>query len=334
MNKPQKILLVIGILALIVPASLWYGANNGLLPVAASGEAELYDRLFNQLLTIATGLFLLIQGLIIFSAIRFRHRPGDNGDGPHIADNTTLELAWTAVPTMIVLWIGITSFDVYNVMHYQETGSSADIAHAGHNHGGMNMAEANAATLDAPLVAPGEVSADSQDMAETDADEVVVEVAGMQYAWIFTYPGTDIVSGELHLPVGRKARINLTANDVIHAFWVPQLRMKQDAVPGQATHMEFKPNQVGEYPIVCAELCGAYHGGMRAQMFVQTPEDYAAWLIESQETASSDLAMDKALAIAPNQRAVIAPQEILNLENSLKNSTTKQAPQIAAYLQP
>jgi cytochrome c oxidase subunit II len=299
MNKSQKILAITGIAVVIVAFSIWYGSHNGLLPATASGEAELYDRLFNQLIAIATGSFLLIQGLIIYSMFKFRQRPGDNADGPHIADNAVLELAWTAVPTMVVLWVGITSFDVYNVMHYQE-GDSAMMAMAGHNHVMPHkmpqipslIPAANAATLDDgnPTINPKE----GNTPAPADPNETVVEVVGMRYAWIFTYPGTEVVSAELHLPVGRKVRLKLSANDVIHAFWVPQLRMKQDTVPGQNTEMEFTPNKIGEYPIVCAELCGSQHGGMRAQMFVETPEAYAAWIEENQETAS--VVDDKAIA--------------------------------------
>jgi len=307
MNKSQKILAITSIAVVIVAISLWYGSHNGLLPATASGEAELYDRLFNQLIAIATGLFLLIQGLIIYSIFKFRQRKGDETDGPHIADNAVLELAWTAVPTMIVLWIGITSFDVYNVMHYQE-GDSGMMAMAGHMHHKLMpqlMQEANAATLQ-----------EGNTPAPADPDETVVEVAGMQYAWIFTYPGTEVVSAELHLPVGRKVRLKISANDVIHSFWVPQLRMKQDAVPGESTEMEFTPNKIGEYPIVCAELCGSQHGGMRAQMFIDSPETYAAWIEENQETASVE-----------DHKAIAQ----LDLQ-AIQTQALRQAPIIATHL--
>jgi cytochrome c oxidase subunit 2 len=84
----------------------------------------------------------------------------------------------------------------------------------------------------------------------------VVNVKGIQYAWIFTYPETGIVSGELHAPVNRPVQLNMEAGDVIHAFWVPQLRLKQDVIPGQETVLSFTSNQIGQYPIICAELCG------------------------------------------------------------------------------
>lgn len=266
MAKTTKIISIGAIAFLILAASLWYGSHNGLLPGTASGEAELYDRLFSQLLVIATALFLLIQGLILFCVFKFRQQPGDQTDGAHVADNALLELAWTAVPTVIVLWIGITSFDVYNVMHYQN-GDGAMTAMAGHIHHQISPVAHAEGLEQTPL---------------PDSDDLIVEVAGMQYAWIFTYPDSEVVSGELHLPIGRKVKLNIAANDVIHAFWVPQLRLKQDAVPGETTHMEFKPNQLGTYPIVCAELCGSYHGGMRAEMYIETPEQFQTWLAENQ----------------------------------------------------
>ena len=89
----------------------------------------------------------------------------------------------------------------------------------------------------------------------------------------------------------------MSAVDVIHAFWVPQLRIKQDVLPGRETFLEFTPRVVGEYPVVCAELCGSYHGGMRTTMIIDTPEDYSAWLKEQQEIASKDV--DAIMAVHP-----------------------------------
>ena len=70
----------------------------------------------------------------------------------------------------------------------------------------------------------------------------------------------------------------MKANDVIHAFWVPEFRIKQDIIPGQPTVLTFTANQTGDYPIVCAELCGPYHGGMRSHVVVDEPESFATWV--------------------------------------------------------
>jgi cytochrome c oxidase subunit 2 len=123
-------------------------------------------------------------------------------------------------------------------------------------------------------------------MPSNTADVLAIDVSAMQFAWIFNYSDT-ISTAELHVPVGQRVRLNLSAVDVIHAFWVPQLRLKQDAIPGEPTYLEFMPKKVGEYPVICAELCGAYHGGMRTTMVIDTPEDYATWLAEQEEVAAS-----------------------------------------------
>ncbi|MBF2063916.1 MAG: hypothetical protein IGS39_05735 [Calothrix sp. C42_A2020_038] len=116
--------------------------------------------------------------------------------------------------------------------------------------------------------------------------DLVVNVTGMQFAWIFNYPETDITSGELHVPVGADVQVNLAATDVIHSLWIPQFRLKQDAIPGQATGLRFKATKPGTYPIVCAELCGGYHGSMRSQVIVHTPNEFKEWL-ESNRVATT-----------------------------------------------
>jgi cytochrome c oxidase subunit 2 len=76
-------------------------------------------------------------------------------------------------------------------------------------------------------------------------------------------------------------QLNISAQDVIHSFWVPQFRLKQDAIPGKDTQLRFVATKVGEYPVYCAELCGAYHGAMRTRVIVDTPENYETWVAEN-----------------------------------------------------
>jgi cytochrome c oxidase subunit 2 len=121
----------------------------------------------------------------------------------------------------------------------------------------------------------------------TEPADVTVNVTGMQYAWIFNYP-EGIVSGELHIPVNKTVQLNIKATDVIHSFWVPQFRLKQDAIPGHDTQLRFVATKVGDYPIVCAELCGAYHGAMRTRVYVHTQEEYEQWLAANQVAQNSD----------------------------------------------
>jgi cytochrome c oxidase subunit 2 len=112
----------------------------------------------------------------------------------------------------------------------------------------------------------------------SDDPPLVVDVNGLQYAWIFTYPDTGIVSGDLHIPAGKRVLLNMKAADVIHAFWLPEFRIKQDVMPGQLSQLSFVANREGTYPVICAELCGSYHGGMKTTMTVDTPEAYEQWV--------------------------------------------------------
>ncbi len=280
--KKNTLISIVVIVGLIIASSIWYGRNNGLLPVAAGDEAVLYDGLFNTILAIAFGFFIIVEGVLIYSIVKFRRREGDNADGPAIHENLSLEIAWTAIPTVIVMWVAIYSFDVYTAM--QGTQDLSGMAHGGMHQAVAHVEKAAKATL-------ASANTDGVLMAGTlpggTGDVVAIDVNAMQFAWIFNYPN-EISTAELHVPVGKKVRLNMTAVDVLHAFWVPQLRIKQDVIPGRSTYLEFTPRGVGEYPVVCAELCGSYHGGMRTTMVIDTPEDYATWLKDQQEIASND----------------------------------------------
>ena len=111
-------------------------------------------------------------------------------------------------------------------------------------------------------------------------DEYVINAEGRQWSWLFTYPETDAVSQELVLPVDTPIRIDLTSDDVLHNFWVPEFRVKQDSVPGKVTNVRFTPNLVGEYVLRCAELCGTNHSGMLATVRVVSAEEFKLWQSE------------------------------------------------------
>jgi len=268
--------LLIGIVLTL--ASLWYGQNHGLLPVAASDEAPLVDGLFNTMMTVSTGIFLIVEGVLIYAVIRYRRRAGDNADGPAIEGNVPLEILWTAIPAIIVIGISLYSFDVYNNMG----GFDPHSAHAAPMmENAMNMpGTAMAATL-ISTEASGQVSQlDTNSDAVKKPAELTINVSGMQYAWLFTYPDTDVTTGELHLPIGKTVEINMTASDVIHAFWIPEFRVKQDAIPGRQTNLRFTPRKAGDYDLICAELCGPYHGVMKSQVVVESQEAFDSWMQE------------------------------------------------------
>lgn len=309
MNIPSSIItLLIGIVVTII--SLWYGQNNHLMPVAASDGATQVDGLFATMLTIGTGLCVLVQGILIYALIKFRRRDGDNQDGPPVHGNIPLEILWTSIPAVVVLGIGIYSFEVYNSMGgLDPMASGSQVAMHSHHHkmSGVAMAaplleDGESAMMD-PSMTPGKkialgIGATPENEGKTA--NVVVNVTGLQYAWVFNYPESGITSGELHLPVGQDAQLNISANDVLHAFWLPEFRIKQDAIPGMPTELRFIPKKVGQYPIVCAELCGGYHGAMRTTLTVETPEEFLSW-IESQKEVARQEGFSQAIALNPEK---------------------------------
>ena len=141
-----------------------------------------------------------------------------------------------------------------------------------------------------------------------EKDAVVIHVVGEQFGWDIHYAGADgkfgrrkpelvhfnnplgldrtdpdaaddiIVGNELHMPLGKKVLIKLTSKDVIHDFFVPEFRIKQDAMPGMEIPVWIEATKVGKYELACAQLCGFGHSLMRADVYVDTPEDYAKWL--------------------------------------------------------
>lgn len=110
---------------------------------------------------------------------------------------------------------------------------------------------------------------------------VVVEITGHQYWWAFTYPQLGITTAnDLHIPVGKKIDLELTSADVMHAFWVPRLAGKTDAVPGRTNYMWFEASKPGIYTGQCAEFCGTGHADMRIIVDAQSPAAYAQWVSE------------------------------------------------------
>ncbi|MDW8337628.1 MAG: cytochrome c oxidase subunit II [Thermoleophilia bacterium] len=108
-----------------------------------------------------------------------------------------------------------------------------------------------------------------------------VEAVGQQFAWRFVYPDHgEVSSGELVLPVGRQAQFTMRSLDVIHSFWVPEFGQKMDAVPGIVTTINVTPTRTGEFPVVCAELCGLGHATMRAKARIVSEAEFEQWIAE------------------------------------------------------
>ena len=254
----HKNIYLILIISLVFAISFWIGFNVNLLPTEASINAPIYDELFKILFIIGLIIFIGMTIAVIYSLFKFRKRNDQIGDVIALEGNLSLEIVWTIIPSIIVLLIGLYSYNIYDRM--------GGMKELNHNH---EMMSSNSEKIWAGI------SQTSDN--EIAINNLSIEVSAMQFAFLFNYPKGNFISGELHVPVDQKVSMKMESKDVIHAFWVPEFRIKQDIIPGQPTILNFTPTKVGKYPIICAELCGPYHGGMRASIIVEEESDYNEW---------------------------------------------------------
>jgi cytochrome c oxidase subunit 2 len=213
----------------------------GWLPQDVSSFGPDVDRVFHLILYIVGPWFILAEGLILYFAIRYRRRSGQTA--VHVRGDTLRQAAWILIPGVIVMLLDF----------------GMDIA-AGHAWDEIKL-ESPPATLN-------------------------VRVTAERFAWIFTYPGPDgkfdtpddyWSLGKLYVPVGKVVRLNMRSMDVIHSLAVPNLRLRQDIVPGRTITAWFKATIPGSYEIECTELCGFDHYKMQGTLIVQSARDYAKW---------------------------------------------------------
>lgn len=245
---------------------------NSLLPEGLSSFAGRIDSLFMLILVITGVVFVLVEVALVVFVIRYRHREGRRAEFVH--GNTRLEIAWTAGTALIVLMLAFLSRGLW-----------LDLKHPDH-------------------------------FPEAD---LVVNVHASQFEWKVTYPGPDgaidtdddfVRRNQLHVPVGATVRVVLTAEDVIHSFFLPEMRVKQDAVPGMRIPTWFQATRAGTYSIGCAELCGLGHYRMRGTLTVHTAESFSEWQ-QTQlaiEAGTPDTAPAVADAADPDAVPVLAAQ--------------------------
>lgn len=232
---------VIAILVILSTLLVHTGLESaGLLPLQASAQAVTIDELMGLHFWLISFLFSLIMVVLIYSLIVFRRKPGETGDGAHIEGSSTLEVLWTAIPLVAVIFLAYL--------------------------GARSLGEVRRA----------------------DPSAMVVKVIGGQWYWQYQYPDFGIVTTDLYLPVDRQVDLQMTSNDVIHSFWVPEFRVKQDLVPGRTTELRITPTVIGKYKVLCAELCGASHAYMEGAVYVVTQEEFDAWITTQQDTTEVD----------------------------------------------
>ena len=222
-------LVIAGILVVLVTFATYFGLTAlGLMPVEASTQSLIIDKLWNWDLIPLSFLFAIIIVPLMYSLIVFRRRKGETGDGKHDEGNQTLEVTWTIIPLLLVT--------VYAYL------------------GAYTLGQTRTA----------------------DPNALVINVTAHQGDWSFQYP-EGFTSTELHLPIDRQVLFEMTSLDVLHSFWVPEFRIRQDIVPGRTTELRITPNLLGTYTLWCSQLCGLRHAYMKSPVIVQTADDYAAW---------------------------------------------------------
>ncbi len=210
------------------------------LPENASTFGVDIDWLFWTVYYITTFTFFAVQITLIAFLVMYRRQPGRRATYTH--GNTALEIVWTIVPSLILVVLALIS-------------------------------RASWASI-------------KQNVPPTD---FLVQVTAKQFNWEIAYPGPDgkigtdddvTMDNEFHVPVEKVVRLQLKSRDVIHSFFIPNFRFKQDAVPGHEIPAWFKATRTGKFEIPCAELCGFGHSGMRGFVYVDEPAQYAAWAKE------------------------------------------------------
>lgn len=223
-----------------------------------SPNADAIDSLYKIVLYVAIVIFLIVEGTLIWSLVKYRARRG-GPEAAQIHGNTPLELGWTVGAAAILVVITAVTF-----VYLGDIRNPPDSGPAG-------LAESvEVATIDQPEPPGG-----------TD-EALTIGIDGRQFVWRYDYPNGVFNYHELVVPVDTTVLIELTSSDVIHSWWIPKLGGKMDAVPGYTNKLWFKVSEPGEYYGQCGELCGSGHADMRARVRAVQPEEYTAFL-ERQE---------------------------------------------------
>jgi cytochrome c oxidase subunit II len=234
------------------PMLIAQGATPSTLAPASTPAHQIFD-LSIFVVAITGGIFLAVSVLLAVALYRFRARKNDPiGEPAQIYGSTQIELAWTVIPVLIVVVLFLTTARIIFAIQ------------------------------DAPKP-------------KTALD---VTVIGHQFWWEFRYPKYGIVTAnELHIPVSSDAApeaafLKLTSADVDHSFWIPQLAGKTDLIPNQVNTMWMDPQKPGLYLGQCAQFCGAQHAMMLLRVYVDTPEQFNAWIKNQQQPAYQDSAVE------------------------------------------
>ena len=276
MSKLRGYLLLFVYVAAVIAISYWLGQQAySWMPDAATAEARDVDRLFSFLVTLGSLVFFGVVGMIGHSIIFNRADPEDFSEGHATRGSNTLEIIWIAIPTVLVMWISFSSWNVYQELGLEGVGHTM---------------------VHVPTDTVQNVSYQAQ---ATPAIEEI-KVIAKQWEWSFYYPQTDFTSDELHLPVNKETRLVFESQDVIHGFFVPQFRFKQDIIPDRTVDITFTPLKEGKYVLHDSQFSGTYFALMQADVYVEPQTDYDNWL----KTANDNPAIETNLATEEYRRSL------------------------------
>jgi cytochrome c oxidase subunit 2 len=258
-SRTRRLVLAALAAALVALLVLAPGAfADALTPESGGGSqnAESIDTLYKIALYVAIVIFLIVEGTLIWSLVRYRARR-DGPEPAQIRGNTPLELGWTIAAALILVVLATVTF-VY--LGRIENPPPSDPG------GLQSLRSEQAAVGQAPI--PG-------------GKGLTIHVNGQQYLWRYDYPGDPLLFSyqEMVVPTGTTIALKINSSDVNHSWWIPKLGGKADAVPGHTneTWFKIKRGQEGSYGGQCAELCGSGHADMRARVRAVTPAQFQAW---------------------------------------------------------
>ncbi|MBN1528038.1 MAG: cytochrome c oxidase subunit II [Thermoleophilaceae bacterium] len=241
-----------------------------------SQQADDIDTLYKITLYVAIVIFLIVEGTLIWSLTRHRHRRG-GPEAAQIRGNTPLELGWTVGAALILVVLTVITFVYLDDIKNPPPSGPDGLA-----------SQAQFASLDQPNPPAG------------GGQTLNIVVSGRQYVWRYDYPGDEPLYSfyEMVVPTGTTVTLDVKAADVIHSWWIPKLGGKVDGVPGHVNKTWFKipRGREGVYRGQCAELCGANHADMRAEVRAVTPEEFTSWADRTRtdiQQAGQDLAKQR-----------------------------------------
>lgn len=274
MQRTFEYLLLAAFIAGLTIISWWIGQQAYTwLPPQATAEAQRVDALFSLLTSIGAFILLGLVGMMLYSVVFFRARPEDFSEGHPARGSAKLEILWMVAPTLVVLWIASQNINIYDQLNV------LGLKRIVHLH--LDAEPANAApTTSTPKSATEQI-----------------EVIAKQWSWSFRYPN-QAASQELHLPVNQSTRLSLRAEDVIHGFYVPEFRLKQDIVPGRQIALVVTPTRVGQYRLKDSQFSGTYFALMETNVYVESAQAYNQWLVAAANSSTVSAESEENRAVA------------------------------------